>query len=232
MAAAAAKGKGKKSGFRIGKYNGWVVVGAVGATILLALYIRSRSSSQTAQTQAATDPTGSTGAGSGGGDTSGGAGSAGGTTSSGTDPALLDALNQLTSVLGANGGILDPAAGFDPSSYGDPGLLPAGGPTWYTPGQEVGGPGGLSSIASFYGVGTGAGGTLTPKPTATTPVHTQKVPHPTQHVAPKRRGGGSGGGIRFPSTAKLGTAPTFHPRTIKLPASTPGGAPTRPGRQL
>lgn len=112
------KKQSKKQSFRIGRYNGWVVVGGVAVAIIAGLYLRNKLSGQTAATQAAATQPAT--------DTSGSSGGSG-TTDSGAQPQdltpvsdLANALNGLTGILGANGGIL--GAGADPfsSSFGQP----------------------------------------------------------------------------------------------------------------
>lgn len=133
----------KKQSFRIGRYNGWVVVGGVAVAIIAGLYLRNKLSGQTAATQAAATQPAT--------DTSGSSGGSG-TTDSGAQPQdltpvsdLANALNGLTGILGANGGIL--GAGADPfsSSFGtSPFTLDTGWSTTTAPGTGfVGnGPGG------------------------------------------------------------------------------------------
>ena len=213
--------KGKAKGFRIGPYNGYLVLGGLAAAIAIGLYLRRRTSSSTGQTQQATDPTGSTGAGAGGGDTTGGAGSAGADTA--TLGALSDISSQLadlTSLLGGNGGTFSDLGTYDPNAYTDT----TGGMSGVTVGQALSQtPHALSDIYAAY---HGGGGNLTATNThKSVAIKTHKIPSGHGHVVPGKT-------VKFASTAKLGKAPTLHKKTQNLPKQTAGGAATKPGRQL
>lgn len=189
----------KGKGFRIGRYNGYVVVGGILAAVVLGLYFRHKTSTASAQTQAGTQGTTAQ-------DPSGGAGSSAAQPQDLTPVSdLATALNGLTGILGGNGGIL--GAGADPfsSSFG--------------PGFD----------SSMFGGGPTFDSGLTGTDTSTGPAYTAPVGTGVVGTAGSAGGSSKGGVSFSPFGAWGAHGPsTIHPPAV-IPAATQhfGAAATR-----